>query len=381
MRHAVVAGWVLAGWTAASTAAAKECEDAPCAGNPRWSGVELRTGSPMPPDGAFMLEATRGRQACLAEVDPQLTVTVRRDGVGVPGEVAQMEGLPDVFIWRPEGLLTVGATYELLVEVDNAAMRADHPDGACGPDLLSEQFFVEVGGQAGWVPTVEPPGVAYSGVAVEDFRAMACCPGEAPAVDGCSGRPSWYSDTCASVYHYAWLWFYASTIGGSDGVRTQFAAQIVVDEEVVGRSVIGRSNAFDLSVLRSSPACARMELVHVKTGEVAAKSADACPTADVVALIGPRLIDVDRALDCEAVMCGDAHGWGDACVPFEASTPPPLPPLVEGFVPVCEAASVPAEVSDGPAPPMMDEGCGCVAVGGGGWWLCLPVWVLRRRRR
>lgn len=381
VRLAVVAGVVVAGW--ASTASAEACGDVLCPGDPRWSSVELRTASPVPPDGAFVLEARRGRPVCLAEVDPHLTVTVRREGIGVLGEVAQMEGLPDVFIWRPTEMLADGATYEILVEVDNAGMSPDDADETCGPDRLRAQFFVDVGGDAGQVPTLMAPHVYPAEWFVEDFRAMACCPGSEPAVDSCSGAPMWYSKACWSVYAYTWLYFYSGFTGGTDGVRTQFAAQVVIDDEVVGRAVIGDSNDYDLVVFQQAPTCARTELVHVRTGEVVSTSEVTCPQADLVAMMGARVIDVTKALDCgEAVMCGKADGWGDACVPFDASMPPALPPLTSPYpyAVVCEAASVPADVSDDPEAPLAaEEGCGCTAVSFGPGVLCLPM-LLRRRR-
>lgn len=365
---------------------ARACSFSPCLyESPRVEAIALHTASPVPRDGAFVfLTDQEESPTCLDELAPNLTIAVSRGGEPVPGEVVQLAALPTALIWRPAALLDAGATYQVRVTVENDGLgpEEDGFGGVCGPSQLLAPFTLTVGdGLAGAPEVVAPAFVAASTSLFTSLIGVACCPGVIPWYEdgGCEPEIYWDFDDpngCGFVSGFTELQIGALPTPLALPIGHQFVHQLVVDGEVVART-LGSGPVY---ASRRTAACARLERIHLGTGEVAS-SAEVCPSAELAATLGPVALDPMLRCDDGQRCATDDYTWGAECVDHDPDAPPfalawPYDTVLDVR---CPDASVPTD--SGPA---LDEGAGCgcssrVELGGALLLLLLPG--LRRRRR
>lgn len=368
--------------------AAEACSYDPCYYSKRWNGVVLRTTSPVPRDGAFTFLSGAGSPSCLEDLAPNVSIRVTLAGVPVPGALVQLAGLDQLLIWRPDELLAPDAKYELEVAVDNEGLPVDESfEGPCAPSLVVDRFTLTTSSELSEVPPLAPPTASIETYTVDqDFRGVACCPGVVPQYGdpgGCYVSVFWeYSgapNDCAYLYERTSLRYAAAAHAVAPAVGDQFVYQLVIDGEVVARSLA----APGLDVLHDTTACAHVEALHLGTGALVASS-ERCPSAEQAAIIGPHPLDLAGAFGCaEPQVCGEDDGWGEACVPLDPQNPPPLSP--PGPSPLefgCPAAEVALDSSgDTEGPEIPEQGCKCTGGGLDGSVLGLALGFLVRRRR
>lgn len=347
-----------AGLAALAPRPARACSYSPCwFGSPRVEEIELHTVSPVPRDGAFVFST--GQEAsptCLEQLAPHLAVTVTQADTAVSGELMQLAGLPTHFIWRPTALLTAGATYELQISIDNDALGPAmvELDMVCGPSPLLATFELTAGDMLATTP-VPPPPVLAAGSRTwnTSMRGVSCCPGVVPEYfdGGCQPEILWDPDDpngCGFVQGFTGMLVTGDPPPLPVPVARQFVDQLVVDGEPVRRALAdGKIAAF-----RETAGCARLERIHLGTGEVVASS-ETCPSPELAMQLGPHTLDPMLRCDDGRTCAGDDTYWTDLCLPVDpGSLPEPATWLDETRLdPACPDANMPFDGDPAPDPP------------------------------
>lgn len=318
----------------------------------RIETIELRTASPVPLDGAFVIDTNEEESpTCLSELAQHLSIAVTRDGVPVPGAVVQLRGLLEYLVWRPDALLAPNTAYVVQVVVDNDALG---PDGGwtsgepCGDAQELASFDLVTGETLASAPLPATPTLAASDLVWrESLHGVACCPGPAPLFSdgGCYPEVYWDGDHCGFVHGFTGLAIQAEVPALPAAMDGQFVHQLTFDGEPIARTLDGGP----LGALRRTAACVRLERIQLGTGELVA-SAESCPSPDLAASLGP--VALDPMLTCDdPLMCAvDYEQWSTSCTPHDPDTLPapefwPYETRLEG----CPDDGVP--VDSGPVDP------------------------------
>lgn len=340
---------------------ARACSYSPCVyGSERIETIELITVSPVPRDGAFVFDTDKS--TCLGELAPHLSISVTHAGVAVPGEVVRLNGLLSLLIWRPAALLVADATYDVEITVDNDALgpAVIELDTMCGPSRLLAAFELTTDDSLAATPPLPAPILgASSHILDTSLLGVACCPDVTPWFDdgGCFAEVLWDFDDpdgCGFVVGYTGL----SIVGEAPlppSLASQFVDQIVVDGDLVERQL----SDGPIAAFRRTASCARLERIHLGTGEVVT-SDEVCPTPELAAELGPRPLDPMLRCDDGRMCATDDYTWDHStCVPFDPDAEPGPSdwPYDSVLYPSCPDASVP--IDSGPtldASSSSDEG-------------------------
>ena len=357
---------------------ARACSEDGCGSSPRWQDLELRSASPVAVDGALVFEGDAGRHACLADLEPHITVEVRADGEVLAGQVSLIEDLPGLIVWRPELPLRADAEHAIHVEIDNDAIEAD-PEGWCGPGQLSADFSVHTAAGPGPrdpVPEVTGEMTVVTG-STGGLATLACCPGASAGyevVDSCGGKGLVITPEgaagCAFVYERTS--FYVDLAGAhavTPAQAGQYMYEVRFDGELRTRSLAPNTST---RYFRGEPGCVTLEAVHLGGGARLVSPA-VCFGEDVAGQLGVRQVDVAATLACAPRICAVKGEQidPDDCQAYDPEDPPEIvaPPAPPEEEPVCPA-------------PAAEAGCGCAqAPSSGLCWLALAMLVRARRRR
>ncbi|MBK7830748.1 hypothetical protein [Nannocystis sp.] len=404
----------LAALTILAPRAAKPCSYDPCYyGSPRIGGIEAHSESPVPRDGAFVFVTDQeDSPTCLADLTPNLSIAVEHADEAVPGELVQLAGLPHVLIWRPQAQLVAGGTYAVEFVVDNDGLGPSEVDfSTCEPAQLVASFMFTVDDALAAAPMPPAPALTTESISLDtSLLGYACCPEVIPFYDDGSCFPEVYWDIdqpngCGVVHGYTRLSIFADLPPLAETSGGQFAHQLIVDGELASVEFLG---AF-IGTSRRTATCARVERIHLGTGEIVA-SAETCPSPEVVAQLGP--VALDPMLPCDdAQLCAtDAYTWSDECAAYDPDLPPAPPPnwpYEAAFAPICPDASLfvdsgppddapttGASTEDGESTgdgmdaagaddlPAEGRGCACTfGTGSSGGGLFLLLVIAGRRRR
>jgi len=269
----------------------------PCWYYDQWSALAPVNAAAIPIDGVLVLQGAQTGPSPDDDWLDAIDLSVTRDGQPVAGALETTE-VDDVLVWRPAAPLVPGATYQVTGSLDNPD---EDPEGQeCGPDLLplAFEFHADAGPAALLAPAMFAAEASVVLTPQIKLAALVCCDGAMPSIvqqDDCAYVPEWSEGECASLLAIGRL----AVTGKVGGVATPTLAmtsrRLVVDGAPLPAIVAG-----DPGVVRDAPACTRMIVRNLASGETV-MSEETCHGQDL--LLGEQAVDPSQEL---AALCSGA---------------------------------------------------------------------------
>lgn len=351
----------------------------PCAGYDGWTQFSLLSSGAIPADGVLVLQASwRGA----AMPDPSTaTLTATTDGTPVAGTI-EATTVPGRVIWRPAEAWVPGKTYTIEGSAQNLGEL-----GTCLQAELVAGGSVTVEGASGPLTPVTITAVAMTAVVPTlSLETLACCPGFTPTVGsgGCNGETfvDFDPEQCAPFVGTGIL---KLDLTGTKAATGPIAQQLIYLLKAAGQpEFMEVEPVFGIYGL-TAPQCATIDTLDLGTGAITA-GVEKCFGDDVVAQLGPQVLDPGETLACNPQVCApDASGeqWDlTMCTPYGGSGGEPTsgePTESGGEGGASEASGEGSGGEDDDA-----KGCACAASGSDGPPLLMLAGVallVRRRRR
>lgn len=269
--------------------AAEACSPDPCWFDYKWlDSIAPVNHAEVPADGVLVLQGVLGGIASL-DLAAQLGITVTRDGQPVAGALANAE-LPGVVVWRPDGPLIAGATYQVSGAFNNSA---DPVELGCAEQVLALEFeFTAVDAAE---PLAAPQVAAEAAIKLDPSQSLGdlvCCDGAIPYTYDCAPGPEWGQGACAPNKGVGFLQVQVDATSPLAPATAGLLATVVrIDGEEVAR---GLQPSF--SIRLDSPACIVVEQVSLASGETIA-AAEQCVGQEFTDQLGLQILDPVAALE------------------------------------------------------------------------------------
>jgi len=273
------------------------------------------------PEGPLAFRFQRGR-GLLDDTEALsfVTVEITENGNPIAGELVLTDVLDGRALWIPDAPMTVGATVEASVTVDNDGVS---PDGANQCNVQSDPSFVfEIGEEPGplVVPDVDVD-ATYFTAEHRTLETLRCCDSSFPRENSCLEVVS--DGSCASEVEigYAAAEFQLRE-ALPEALAARVALRLLADGEVVTALP---AQAGHIGLSRPSRWAGQLELLDLVTGE-AVTSEVHMVGADETRPIGEHEVDAAAKLECsspyvcEIVTGDDGAQWDPtACEPMPES--------------------------------------------------------------
>lgn len=279
---------------------AEACQPDPCESSNRWASFEL-VGEVASPDGVLRLSARKNNglatvEEALAYVELEVTDA---GGMLVEGAFEYDAGWASL-VWRAAAPLSPGASYDVLLRVDNDALAVAldeewiAEESWCGenierPSTLSTTLMS--------LPPLAVPAPELSSShqvsSTESLDTLVCCDGAMPINDfNCADYDSvyWNEGHCSATRGFGTVTALAQIADGTfspERVASLAVRMVQTNGDQVRRAEPGQ---LSVSLADRDPFCARMEVLDLVNGDEWA-GPEQCVGDDLVDVLGDHEID------------------------------------------------------------------------------------------